>query len=281
MGSSQENQANRDFSVPVASERPGSLPNAVSSVLCLLCRFRIASIPPGPWQIGRHRWPGSGPGQLGPTVPGGHHLPDDDPLAAGHGRPATGVGRDPGGHGGHQRPAGRGSTTCGKRPGSRSGWSMPVTPEHLPGRPKTDTLDAVWLGKVAERQLLRPSFVPPPAIRQLRAPDPLPGRPGRGPPRPSGWSRLLGGRPDQTVGGGQRQLRGVGAGHAGRAGGRRARPKVLAQLAGPGCPPTSARWPRPSVGSSPTSTASCWPRCWPGWTGWIPTEPSSTPRSRS
>jgi transposase len=45
---------------------------------------------------------------------------------------------------------------------------MPVTPEHLPGRPKTDTLDAVWLCKLAERQLLRPSFVPPPPIRQLR-----------------------------------------------------------------------------------------------------------------
>ena len=27
--------------------------------------------------------------------------------------------------------------------------------KHLPGRPKTDRLDAVWLGKVAERQLLR------------------------------------------------------------------------------------------------------------------------------
>src|SRR3712207_5626192 len=39
---------------------------------------------------------------------------------------------------------------------------------HLPGRPKTDRLDAVWLCKVAERQMLRPSFVPPPAIRQLR-----------------------------------------------------------------------------------------------------------------
>jgi transposase len=32
--------------------------------------------------------------------------------------------------------------------------------KHLPGRPKTDTLDAVWLCKLAERQLLRPSFVP-------------------------------------------------------------------------------------------------------------------------
>jgi transposase len=40
--------------------------------------------------------------------------------------------------------------------------------KHLPGRPKTDALDAVWLCKVAERQMLRPSFVPPKPIRQLR-----------------------------------------------------------------------------------------------------------------
>jgi transposase len=40
--------------------------------------------------------------------------------------------------------------------------------KHLPGRPKTDRLDAVWLAKVAERQMLGPSFVPPPAIRRLR-----------------------------------------------------------------------------------------------------------------
>ncbi|MGW2937714.1 IS110 family transposase [Streptomyces sp. NPDC001156] len=40
--------------------------------------------------------------------------------------------------------------------------------KHLPGRPKTDKLDAVWLCKVAERQMIRPSFVPPPAIRRLR-----------------------------------------------------------------------------------------------------------------
>jgi hypothetical protein len=33
--------------------------------------------------------------------------------------------------------------------------------KHLPGRPKTDKLDAVWLCKVAERQMIRPSFVPP------------------------------------------------------------------------------------------------------------------------
>ncbi|HEY3573475.1 MAG TPA: IS110 family transposase, partial [Arthrobacter sp.] len=40
--------------------------------------------------------------------------------------------------------------------------------KHLPGRPKTDVLDAVWLCKVAERQMLRPSFVPPAPIRWLR-----------------------------------------------------------------------------------------------------------------
>jgi transposase len=40
--------------------------------------------------------------------------------------------------------------------------------KHLPGRPKTDKLDAVWLAKVAERGMIRPSFVPPPAIRRLR-----------------------------------------------------------------------------------------------------------------
>ena len=40
--------------------------------------------------------------------------------------------------------------------------------KHLPGRPKTDKLDAVWLAKVAERQMIRPSFVPPPQFRQLR-----------------------------------------------------------------------------------------------------------------
>jgi transposase len=40
--------------------------------------------------------------------------------------------------------------------------------KHLPGRPKTDRLDAVWLCKVAERQMIRPSFVPPLPIRRLR-----------------------------------------------------------------------------------------------------------------
>ena len=39
---------------------------------------------------------------------------------------------------------------------------------NLPGRPKTDKLDAMWLARLTEMGLLRPSFVPPAAIRALR-----------------------------------------------------------------------------------------------------------------
>ena len=40
--------------------------------------------------------------------------------------------------------------------------------KNAPGRPKTDKLDAVWLAKLAGWGMLRPSFVPPAEIRQLR-----------------------------------------------------------------------------------------------------------------
>src|SRR3954454_14607411 len=40
--------------------------------------------------------------------------------------------------------------------------------KHLPGRPKTDRLVAVRRCKVAERGMIRPSFVPPPQFRRLR-----------------------------------------------------------------------------------------------------------------
>jgi transposase len=40
--------------------------------------------------------------------------------------------------------------------------------KNVPGRPKTDKLDAVWLAKLTEKGLLRPSFVPPAEIRRLR-----------------------------------------------------------------------------------------------------------------
>ncbi|MGZ8803268.1 MAG: IS110 family RNA-guided transposase [Mycobacterium sp.] len=40
--------------------------------------------------------------------------------------------------------------------------------KNVPGRPKTDKLDSVWLAKLTEKGLLRPSFVPPQQIRVLR-----------------------------------------------------------------------------------------------------------------
>jgi transposase len=40
--------------------------------------------------------------------------------------------------------------------------------KNVPGRPKTDKLDAVWLAKLAERGMLRASFIPARPQRQLR-----------------------------------------------------------------------------------------------------------------
>jgi transposase len=40
--------------------------------------------------------------------------------------------------------------------------------KNVPGRPKTDKLDSVWLAKLTEKGLLRPSFVPPAPVRELR-----------------------------------------------------------------------------------------------------------------
>ena len=40
--------------------------------------------------------------------------------------------------------------------------------KNVPGRPKTDKLDAIWLAKLAERGMLRASFVPPKPVRRLR-----------------------------------------------------------------------------------------------------------------
>ena len=37
----------------------------------------------------------------------------------------------------------------------------------LPGRPKTDRADCIWLAKVAERGMVAACFVPPEEIRQL------------------------------------------------------------------------------------------------------------------
>ena len=44
----------------------------------------------------------------------------------------------------------------------------PAQARQLPGRPKTDKLDAMWLARLTEWGMLRASFVPPKAIRDLR-----------------------------------------------------------------------------------------------------------------
>jgi transposase len=40
--------------------------------------------------------------------------------------------------------------------------------KNLKGRPKTDKLDAMWLARLTQWGMLRPSFVPPAAIRAVR-----------------------------------------------------------------------------------------------------------------
>ncbi|MET7783069.1 MULTISPECIES: IS110 family transposase [Streptomyces] len=40
--------------------------------------------------------------------------------------------------------------------------------KNVPGRPKTDKLDSVWLAKLTERGMVRPSFVPSKPVRHLR-----------------------------------------------------------------------------------------------------------------
>src|SRR4051794_31012551 len=95
--------------------------------------------------------------------------------------------------------------------------------KHLPGRPKTDRLDAVWLAKVAERgdaaaELRSATAHPGPA-----RPDPLPGGPARGAHRgEAARGEAARRRADQALGGGQRSVRGLRAGDHGRADRRRA-----------------------------------------------------------
>jgi len=94
--------------------------------------------------------------------------------------------------------------------------------KHLPGRPKTDKLDAVWLCKIAERGMVRASFVPPAPIRLLR--DVTRYRVDLVGERNREKNRVEK-RADQAVGRGQRHLRGVRAGDDGRSDRRAARPE--------------------------------------------------------
>ena len=100
-----------------------------------------------------------------------------------------------------------GGARAGDLAGQRQGRQAPAR------SPKTDRLDAVWLCKVAERQMLRPSFVPPPPIRLLR--DLTRYRTDLVGVRTAEKQRvekLLEDAQHQAVGGGLRHLRGLRAG---------------------------------------------------------------------
>ena len=103
----------------------------------------------------------------------------------------------------------------------------------LPGRPKTDKLDSVWLAKITERGSLAGSFVPPEEIRRLRTHT----RYRRKlvqmrTAQKERCEKAAGGRAPEAVLGDQRHPRGVRPGHArapSSAGERN--PKVLADKA--------------------------------------------------
>ena len=86
--------------------------------------------------------------------------------------------------------------------------------KNLPGRPKTDKLDAQWLARLTEMGLLRASFVPPKAIRDLR--DYTRARTRLVHERTRCWQRLeklLEARAGQGLIRGQQADHGLGAGH--------------------------------------------------------------------
>ena len=107
----------------------------------------------------------------------------------------------------------------------------PHQARQLPGRPKTDKLDAIWLARLTEWGLLRPCFVPPGPVRRLR--DFTRARAGLVGDRTrcrAAAGETARGRPDQGLLGGQQADHALGAGHDPGADRRGTRP------AGPGRP---------------------------------------------
>src|SRR5215216_25129 len=176
---------------------------------------------------------GAKPGHSGQAAAGGSDLPDDDPVAAGAGRPAGGAGRDPGGDGGDLRLL-EGPVLSAGGPRVR-GLAGQRHRRQAPAGPAQDRP----AGRGVAVQGRRAAAAAP----QLRAttPDspaagcgPLPSRSGGGADcREAAGRKAAGGRPDQAVGGGLRHLRRLGPGHVGRAHRRDTRSQG-AGAAGPG-----------------------------------------------
>ena len=95
--------------------------------------------------------------------------------------------------------------------------------KNVPGRPETDKLDAVWLAKLTEKGLLRPSFVPPVLYLTVAGLHPAADRSDAGTfPLLAAVGEAARGRVDQGVGGGLDPGHAVGARHARGAHRRRA-----------------------------------------------------------
>lgn len=149
--------------------------------------------------------------------------------------------------------------------------------KHLPGRPKTDVLDAVWLAKIAERQMIRPSFVPPEPIRLLR--DLTRYRVALVSDQTAEKNRV-----EKLLEDAQIKLSVVATDIFGVSG----RAMMAALVAGERDPAVRPSWPaascaaryppskRRSSDASVTITVSCWAGCWPASTPWPPTSPPST-----
>ena len=132
--------------------------------------------------------------------------------------------------------------------------------KNVPGRPKTDKLDAVWLAKLAERGMLRPSFIPPRPQRQLRD--------------LTRYRRTLTHertrekqRTEKLLEDAQVKLSSVISDIIGKSGrdmldgliaGQR-NPYALAALPAARCAPKRASCRRRSPGTSPSTTRFCWP----------------------
>ena len=152
---------------------------------------------------------------------------------------------------------------------------------HRPGRPKPGKLDCIWLCKVAERQMIRPGFVPPPPIRTRR--DLTRYRAGLVAARTAEKNRAEKLREDAQIklpvvacdifgAWGRDMLAALAAGQR--------NPTVLPSGPGTPCAPRSPCWRRRSPATSPITTPSCWARCWPVSMRSAPTSQNPAPGSR-
>ena len=156
-----------------------------------------------------------------------------------------------------------------------------INAEHLhnvPGR-KTDVADSAWIAQMVEHGLVRPSFVPPPPIRELR--DLTRHRRTLVEERTRVVQRL-----EKVLQDAGTKLTSVASALLTKSGRaildallageaiRRCWPTSRAAGSAVRSPPCGRRWP---AGSAPATMACWWPRCWRTSTSSTPPSPSWTP----